>query len=54
VSDNVFIYLAAADELQLRLQSERLTEEFGRKGVQWQFIPSVPLGMVDGGSTLSN
>lgn len=39
VSDNVYTYLAAADELQQLLQSERLTEALGRKGVQWQFIP---------------
>ena len=39
VSDNASTYLAAADELQHLLQSERLTEVLGRKGVQWQFIP---------------
>ncbi|XP_065896204.1 uncharacterized protein [Dysidea avara] len=39
VSDNASTYLAAADELQQLLQSERLTETLGRKGVQWKFIP---------------
>jgi len=39
VSDNASTYLAAADELKQLLQSKHLTEELGRKGVQWQFIP---------------
>ncbi|XP_065890652.1 uncharacterized protein [Dysidea avara] len=39
VSDNASTYLAAADELQQLLQSERLTETLGRKGVQWKLIP---------------
>ena len=39
MSDNASTYLAAADELQKLLQSERLTEALGRKGVQWKFIP---------------
>ena len=53
VSDNASTYLAAADELQQLLQSERLTEALKRKGVQWQFIPKRAPGMVGGGSALS-
>ena len=39
VSDNASTYLAAADELQRLLQSERLIEVLGRRGVLWCFIP---------------
>ena len=39
ISDNASTYLAAADEIQRLLRSERLTEVLGRKGVQWQSIP---------------
>jgi len=39
VSDNASTYSAAAEELQQLLQSERLTEMLGRRGVRWQFIP---------------
>ena len=39
MSDNASTYLAAADELQRLLQSGRLIEVLGRRGVLWRFIP---------------
>jgi len=50
ISDNVSTYLAAADELKKLFTSPLFSEALSKKGVTWQFIPSVLHGMEGSGN----